>query len=215
MKTCGIYKITNPSGKIYIGQSRNITRRKNHYKNKNCKGQNYLYHSLLKHGYENHNFEIVHELPNDISQDVLDNYEKLYWQFYVDLGFNMLNLRIPGRGKGVITQETRLKISMLAKERYKTIKNPMFGRKHSDEMKQFVSKLNKGRVKTKEEIEKHKKSLVKSLYQIDKTTDEILRIFDSCEQAAKYLGVNKHVISNCCRNQRPTAYGFKWKYTKK
>lgn len=30
---------------------------------------------------------------------------------------------------------------------------------------------------------------------------------------AKYLGVNKHVISNCCRNQRPTAYGFKWKYT--
>lgn len=80
-------------------------------------------------------------------------------------------------------------------------------------MKQFVSKLNKGRVKTKEEIEKHKKSLVKPLYQIDKNTDEVLRIFDSCEQAAKYLGVNKHVISNCCRNQRPTAYGFKWKYT--
>ena len=34
----GIYKITNPSGKIYIGQSINIENRKKIYSKSICKG---------------------------------------------------------------------------------------------------------------------------------------------------------------------------------
>ena len=41
----GIYKITNPKGKIYIGQSINIENRFKVYKRYNCKGQvNYMSH---------------------------------------------------------------------------------------------------------------------------------------------------------------------------
>ena len=46
----GIYKITSPSGKIYIGQSKDIEKRFKAYKNLKCKGQPYIYRSLLKYG---------------------------------------------------------------------------------------------------------------------------------------------------------------------
>lgn len=51
----GIYKITSPTGKIYIGQSVNIEKRWNsYYKNLSCKEQRIIYNSLKKHGFENY-----------------------------------------------------------------------------------------------------------------------------------------------------------------
>jgi len=57
----GIYKIINPFGKIYIGQSVNIEKRFKTYKalSKNVIGQTKLYRSLKKYGAENHKFEIL------------------------------------------------------------------------------------------------------------------------------------------------------------
>jgi hypothetical protein len=54
-KIIGIYKITSPSNKIYIGQSNNILYRwKYCYKKLNCKSQRHLYNSLMKYGFDNH-----------------------------------------------------------------------------------------------------------------------------------------------------------------
>jgi len=59
MKT-GIYKITSPKGRIYIGQSKNINSRINRYKKLQCcKTQLFLYRSFLKYRVENHKFEII------------------------------------------------------------------------------------------------------------------------------------------------------------
>lgn len=68
MKKCGIYKITNPSGNIYIGASRDILKRWSvHYKYCcNVKSQKKLYNSFMKHGIENHIFEIVEETEESI-----------------------------------------------------------------------------------------------------------------------------------------------------
>ena len=57
----GIYKITNPKGKVYIGYSKDIENRFKYYKRLNCKGQRKLYNSLKKYGPDNHIFEIVEE----------------------------------------------------------------------------------------------------------------------------------------------------------
>lgn len=38
------------------------------------------------------------------------------------------------------------------------VKNPMFGKKHSEETKRKIAEANRGRIKTKEEIEKARKS---------------------------------------------------------
>ena len=57
----GIYRITNPKGKIYVGQSHDIEFRLKRYKVLNCKKQPKIYRSLLKYGAENHIFEIIEE----------------------------------------------------------------------------------------------------------------------------------------------------------
>ena len=57
----GIYKITSPNGRIYVGQSKNIEKRIKCYKSLNCKGQKLLYRSLLKYGVDKHKFEIIIE----------------------------------------------------------------------------------------------------------------------------------------------------------
>lgn len=110
MQMVGIYKITSPTNKINIGQSWNIEKRKKDYSTFNCKGQIKLYNSLIKHGWNNHKFEIIHKLPQDVSQEVLDNYEIFYHQLYKDCGFEMLNIREPGRG-GKLSEETKQKLS--------------------------------------------------------------------------------------------------------
>ena len=46
----GIYRIINPKGKIYIGQSTNILKRKSSYKGYRCKDQISIYRSLKKYG---------------------------------------------------------------------------------------------------------------------------------------------------------------------
>ena len=80
-KICGIYKITSPTNKIYIGQSTNILFRFGAYKRLNCKKQTYLYNSFLRHGVENHKFEIIEECSIDILNEREVYYVELYDTF--------------------------------------------------------------------------------------------------------------------------------------
>ena len=58
----GIYKITSPTNKIYIGKSFNVENRINEYKYVGRrKSQHKLNNSINKHGLENHIFEIIEE----------------------------------------------------------------------------------------------------------------------------------------------------------
>ena len=90
---CGIYKITSPSGKIYIGQSKNIKYRWNQYKYYYEKhtGKSLIHRSIAKYGYTNHNFEII-EYTTD---SLLDEKEK-YW-----IGFYKTNLKEHPEGIGM------------------------------------------------------------------------------------------------------------------
>lgn len=71
----GIYKITSPSGKIYIGQSMCIKSRWASYRVLNCKGQPKLYRSLNKYGVKSHVFEVIEEC--EITEL---NEREYYWQ---------------------------------------------------------------------------------------------------------------------------------------
>lgn len=133
-KKVGIYKITSPSGRVYIGQSWDIGTRRSKYKGNNLKGQIGLTRSFSKYGFDNHSFEIVHELPSDITQEVLDNYEILYCNQYKELGFKMLNMKEPGYG-GKHCQETKDRISKINKGRIRT-DGSWIGRKHTPESKE-------------------------------------------------------------------------------
>ena len=111
-KTCGIYKITSPKGKIYIGQSVNIERRFSSYRSLQCPAQTKLHRSLKKYGPENHKFEILHICDRDDMNKLESYYEELYDSTNFKTG---LNLRKCG-DKREMTEETRIKISESAKK---------------------------------------------------------------------------------------------------
>lgn len=119
----GIYKITNPKGKVYIGQSHNLKNRQRHYRTLKCKNQTLLYNSLVYYRWDNHIFEILQNLPSDIDQDTLNKFEHIYYTQYKDCGFQMLNIRETG-SNGKLSSETKQKI-----------RNSNLGKKQSEETK--------------------------------------------------------------------------------
>ena len=105
----GVYKITNPKNRVYVGSSIDINRRFRTYKKMNCKQQTKLVRSLKKYGSENHKFEIL-ELC-EVGE--LYNRENYYCVKFNVLGKNGLNCKIPFSDdcKTMISEETRLKLS--------------------------------------------------------------------------------------------------------
>lgn len=108
----GIYKITSPSGRIYIGQSTNIkTRFYNYRKSISCQKQRALYSSFMKYGIHAHRFEVIHELPMDVIAETLTGYEQFCIDQYREAGCEMMNLKEAGPHGGHC-EETRRKISI-------------------------------------------------------------------------------------------------------
>lgn len=140
----GIYKITSPSGKIYIGSSIKIEKRLKYYKSLDCKGQTKLYNSLLKYGYDNHKIEVLDEC----SIDELYLKENHYGNIFNVLGINGLNCVLPKFNdiKKQVSAETLKKMS----ESKKGYNNTFYGKKHSSESKELISISQKGRKHTAE-----------------------------------------------------------------
>lgn len=77
MNKCGIYMITSPSGKSYIGKSLNLGERLNKYKNLLCSDQQYIYHAILKYGWDNMKVTILYSGErNELSNDTLNRLEE-------------------------------------------------------------------------------------------------------------------------------------------
>jgi group I intron endonuclease len=114
----GIYKITSPSGKVYIGQSKALEKRKAEYIRLECKGQPRLYNSIIKYGFTAHTYEIVEEC---LFEEL--NIRERYWQdFYDVIGENGLNciLTAADEKPKTYSQETRDRISTARLELLKT-----------------------------------------------------------------------------------------------
>lgn len=137
----GIYKITSPSGKIYIGKSINIKKRLIKYRNLHCKSQTHLYNSLKKYGFDNHTFEVIKEC----TEEELNNLEIFYIDLYKSFNSKFgLNLREGGEG-GRMSEETKLKISLLHKGNTHAL-----GKKHSEETKKRCGEARKGKTRSEE-----------------------------------------------------------------
>jgi len=140
-KITGIYKITSPNNKIYIGQSKDIYSRWNAYKyfqrdydcykkrNKNS----LIFKSFKKYGYFNHKFEILEEC-NEIDLNIKEVfYIKKYNSNVLNGSKIGLNLHKGGNKppiKRKMTKEEKIKISLKNKEnhrlgKYKKILKPI------------------------------------------------------------------------------------------
>lgn len=131
----GIYKISSPSGKIYIGQAIDIERRKKLYQTHNCPYQIKLLRSLQKYGFANHIFEIIEECL-----ELNLNEHERFWQDYFNVtGINGLNCRLTKTTDktGVMSEESRIRM-----------RNGQLGRRHKPETISKMRKIAKSYIKT-------------------------------------------------------------------
>jgi group I intron endonuclease len=130
-----IYKITNPTGKIYIGCTIDWKRRFSEYRRLSMAGQRKLYNSLKKYGYENHVFEIIEECEENILHE-----REIYYINHYNCIAEGLNIRL-GNRNGRLTEETKQKISESLKGRPVTWEtHGSKGYKYTDEQKQKMRK---------------------------------------------------------------------------
>lgn len=158
MNIIGIYKITSPTGKIYVGQSCNIKKRFLKYKRINCKSQSKLYNSLLKHKVENHIFEIIEEcLLNSLNE------RERYWQDKYNVLTQGLNCQLT---------ETNNKVGELSKETKQKLREINLGKIISEETKRKMSQAQKSKILS----EKHKKKLSEVNIGIKKSNETKLKM---------------------------------------
>lgn len=150
----GIYKITSPTGRIYIGQATDIDERWSDYmKLANCKQQPRLWNSLNKYTPEKHIYEVIHECTSD----ELNEMERYYQDLFSVTGKNGLNCILTSASdrKGEHSEETKKKIGKSLKGLMVGEKNPMFGRtgdknpfwkkKHPSELQAIINEKKKGK----------------------------------------------------------------------
>lgn len=166
-KICGIYKITSPSGKIYIGQSRNITKRINYYMNSGCKRQPKLYNSIIKYGWECHSFEIICECDENMLDELESHYIKLFDCFDNEHGLNLTS----GGNFTKFSNKTKEKMSTVKKNKklskehkikigiLKINNKNWLGKTHSIETKEKMSQIKRGKLLSDEHKQKISESL--------------------------------------------------------
>jgi len=139
----GIYKITSPTGNVYIGQSVDIERRWS-FHSYNKRLDTPIVRSFKKHGFEAHKFEVVHELPGDVDSKTLTTYEQLYIDLYRDAGATLLNANpASATMRGFKHREDVKKRSSEIRAGWKS---PMEGKKHTPES---IQKIKEKRAKQK------------------------------------------------------------------
>jgi|LakMenEpi03Aug12_release.lakeMendotaPanAssembly.Ray.scaffolds.fasta_scaffold410544_2 group I intron endonuclease len=204
----GIYKITSPIGRIYIGQSVDISNRISSYKNLKCKNQTKLYHSLLKYSFENHKFEILEQCEINL----LNERERYYQDFYNSTLRNNLNCKLTKTNEksGYLSIETKIKIGIgnkgkkvsaesrkrmsIAKlQMTEETKSKLRLRKVSEENKQKLSLLNKGK-KIKEKTRLN--LLINNGKSKKVICSKTLKIYNSANQCATENNINHKTLCN-------------------
>lgn len=207
----GIYKITSPSGKIYIGQSFNIQKRFSVYKRlvKDSIGRK-LYNSFAKYGVENHVFDVIQEFPKDILKKTLDNYESFYIRQFKETGHFLLNLTAGGDGSVGYkhTQDTKVKMKEAKVGKYLGENNPNYG-------KGLFGNRNGmyGKTRPRQLIEKLRNTNFSPVIKCN-TLGQSLEEYSSITEAAQKLNLKVSNISACCKNKKgyKSAGGFVWRY---
>ncbi len=154
ISTWCIYKITSPSGRVYIGRTKDLNKRILRYSGLHCKSQKMLYKSFLKHGFDSHVISVVEIINKEIYSI---HSREMFWIDYYKSNIsrhpdsNGLNLTDGGEGSAgmKLSDETKKKLS----DHFKKFPNiTMLGKKFSESTRLKMSKSRKGEARRKRAI---------------------------------------------------------------
>ncbi len=186
----GIYKITNPKGRVYIGESCNVEKRLQQYKNGHYSKQWKLSRSIQKYGWSDHKVEVLEECALSELRE-----RERYWQLEFNSIERGLNLKLTGIGDIKTLDSPEVSANRSRGQR---------GRKHTQETREKLSAIRKGkpkpdgfgeqiRLKKKGSVlsEEHKRNISKSHMKpciVDGTE------YPSCKEAAKHLTIPERTL---------------------
>ena len=203
-----IYKITNIiNQKIYIGKTVLTPEERFSQHLRDSKKENInnrpLYKAINKYGEENFLLETIEECDYAI----LDERE-IYWINYYNSFHYGYNATIGGDGKQQYdyNQIFSLWQKGLNSQKIKEIIGCSY-----DTITIALKQFN---ISTKEKQIRAGIDRAKQVAMLSKDTEEILHIFSSMAEAARFINkpAGKVHIGDVCKGKRQTAYGYKWKF---
>lgn len=184
----GIYKITNKTNnKIYIGSSKNIRKRWKAHRNLLRSGKHYneyLMAAYNKYGSENFIWETIEFTNISNLQDREQYWINFFESYNREKGYN------------------------LCPKAYSSL-----GIKHTDESRRNMSLSHLGNKHSLESRKKISESQYKTVYQFD-LKGNFIQKFNSILEAEKKTGIERQLISGCCRKITKSAKGYFWSFEK-
>lgn len=211
----GIYKITNPKGKVYVGQSINVEKRLKDYRHcTNCKNQKQLYNSIKKYGWDTHVVSILEECEIELL-----NARERYWQDRYNVLAEGLNCRLTTTTdkSGKNSEESNLRRSTTQKGISKGPRPDVSERNKIVHKGKTVTEEHKKQNREKQlgipkpyggQNESRKKEIIQ--WTKDRTTE--ITTWDSIVSAAKSVQRGPGDIHRVVTGRGKSCAGYYWSY---
>jgi group I intron endonuclease len=214
-----IYKITSPTGRIYIGKTTRLKTRIWEYRWRSKKRKSIIHDSIKRYGWEAHKFEVIEE----ILDDKLLSEREIYWiselnSYYINSPARGMNMTMGGERGGrswMHDTERRKKQS----EIFKGEGGSFYGHKHTEETKKIIavkiSQRNKERSITvpKWAAEKGRLKVIKPILCYNEH-GVFIREYASLTEAAKEVRISISSVKESCKGLISGVFGkyvFKYK----
>ena len=209
-KKSGIYQIRNlVNGKIYVGSSVNLeTRKTRHYweLENNRHNNQHLQRAYNKYGLD----KLVFEVLEYVEKDMLLEREQYYINILdaVSSGYNICPIAGSSRGR------------ILSEQHKSNISKSKIGHSVSKETRMKLSAINQG--KNNPNYGMHRSEYTKKKSQQSQPNKQTVycietnQKFNSLCEASRWVKGDKRgagAISQCCKGNQKTAYGYHWEYT--
>lgn len=232
-----IYKYENIiNGKVYIGQTVDLTSRMSSHKNKSTYVRNKFYNAVRKYGWANFNYSVIAKVESDSLESVTDLLDKLEIEYIsqYDSYYHGYNSTLGGHSKRgyklsdefskmckrrTYSNETRRKMSIAAHNR--KVSDSTREKCRQNALKRNFAQFRE--LTTDKRNAAIRKSKAKPVNQLD-TNGNLINTFETVRDAAhfvwsnlakdlKYDSIENAIINHCKgKSKNIIYYGFIWQY---
>lgn len=206
-----VYLFTFPDGKYYVGQTSTPLKRRLHYHEADRKRNRsfQLYQAINLFGWDSIKVSVLFE--EDCTKIEVDKQEIQFIEQF-DSFNNGYNMTLGGGGSNghAVSKETREKIS----KKMSGKNNPMYGKTHSQEVRDIISRTHKGK--------KAPEGLIDKLVEINSVPVQcfdmemnFIKEYPSAVVASKEVNIYRSSINKVCRFREKSAGGYIWRYPPK
>ena len=218
-----IYKITNPSGHIYIGQTKDLKKRFQYYQSKSCKCQVKLCNSIKKYGWDSHNIEILEavDVKKACVREIywIEQYKTNYKRYPEHNGLNLTDGGQNNKGNNIRRVYEYDLDGQFIKEwacQADAVREYNLSQNHipqacTGKLKTFAGRRWSYEKKDKLPPLKKRRSDVKYLdiYQID-IDGLVIKLWNNVGEIVRSYNYQYAGVIKCLNGLRPTYKGFRW-----